>query len=137
MAVDIISLSEGLQGLPPALLAAGAVVVVALALLVHRLVSNTFPGKAPPVDEGIPFVGGLIKFSKVRWRAHPGPCCTLAGPLHPPAAASVAGAGPAGAAATAFPSVPLCTAWAPQCQRRPSQPSNLDAAAPCRARCRS
>ena len=63
---DIISLAEGLQALPlPLQLAVGAVVLL-LTLLVGRVLSNALPGKAPPVDEGIPFVGGLIKFSKVR-----------------------------------------------------------------------
>ncbi|KAL4429571.1 hypothetical protein ABPG77_008620 [Micractinium sp. CCAP 211/92] len=62
--MDAASLSEGLQALPlPALLAA-ATGVVLLAAVVMRVLSNNFPGKAPPVEEGIPFIGGLIKFSK-------------------------------------------------------------------------
>lgn len=64
-AMDAASLSEGLQALPlPALLAV-ATGVVLLAAVVMRVLSNNFPGKAPPVEEGIPFIGGLIKFSKV------------------------------------------------------------------------
>ena len=63
---DIISLAEGLQALPLPLQLAVGVVVLLLTLLVGRVLSNALPGKAPPVDEGIPFVGGLIKFSKVR-----------------------------------------------------------------------
>lgn len=43
---------------------AGALLLAGLTLL--RILGNSLPGKAPPVDEGIPFVGGLIKFSKVR-----------------------------------------------------------------------
>lgn len=63
--MDAASLSEGLQALPlPALLAV-ATGVVLLAAVVMRVLSNNFPGKAPPVEEGIPFIGGLIKFSKV------------------------------------------------------------------------
>ena len=63
--MDAASISEGLQALPlPALLAA-ATGVVLLAAVVMRVLSNNFPGKAPPVEEGIPFIGGLIKFSKV------------------------------------------------------------------------
>jgi hypothetical protein len=66
--MDALSLPDVLQHLPlPALLAAAAV-VVGLSLVILRILTNTFNGKAPPVDEGIPFVGGLIKFSKVRSR---------------------------------------------------------------------
>ena len=61
MAVDIATLSA----LPLPQLIAVSVVVVLLAAIVARVLSNTFNGKAPPIDEGIPFVGGLIKFSKV------------------------------------------------------------------------
>lgn len=64
MPVDIVALTEGLQALPLPQLIAVATGVVVLAALVMRVLSNTFHGKAPPVDEGIPFVGGLIKFSK-------------------------------------------------------------------------
>ena len=67
MPVDIVALTEGLQALPLPQLIAVATGVVVLAALVMRILSNTFHGKAPPVDEGIPFVGGLIKFSKVRF----------------------------------------------------------------------
>ena len=51
----------------PALLV-GATLLALAALVVLRLLSNTFSGKAPPVEEGIPFVGGLIKFTTVRER---------------------------------------------------------------------
>lgn len=44
----------------------GIVAVVALAFaIVLRVVSNSFTGKYPPIYEGIPFVGGLLKFLKV------------------------------------------------------------------------
>ena len=63
--VDLISLAEGLQALSlPLQLAVGSLWLL-LTLLAGRVLSNALPSKAPPVDEGIPFVGGLIKFSKV------------------------------------------------------------------------
>lgn len=65
MAVDLVALSEGLQSLPTGALIGVAIAVVAVAMVAARILTNTFTGKAPPVDEGIPFVGGLIKFSKV------------------------------------------------------------------------
>lgn len=66
MALDLVALSEGLQALPLLHLIAVATGVVLLAAVAMRLLTNTFHGKSPPVEEGIPFVGGLIKFSKVR-----------------------------------------------------------------------
>ena len=65
MAVDMVALTGSLQALPLPQLIAVATGVVFLAALVMRILGNKFHGKAPPVDEGIPFVGGLIKFSKV------------------------------------------------------------------------
>ena len=39
-----------------------------LATLVFlRLIANTFTGRAPPVTEGIPLIGGLLKFSRGPW----------------------------------------------------------------------
>ena len=64
--VDASNLAEGLQALPLPLLVASATGVVLLALIALRVLGNTFHGKAPPVEEGLPFIGGLIKFSKVR-----------------------------------------------------------------------
>lgn len=61
------SLVEAAQQLPLPLLVAAATLLSLAGLLVLRVISNSFPGKAPPVDEGsIPFIGGLLKFSKVR-----------------------------------------------------------------------
>ncbi|PSC68351.1 sterol 14 desaturase [Micractinium conductrix] len=62
--VDASNLAEGLQALPLPLLVASATGVVLLALIALRVLGNTFHGKAPPVEEGLPFIGGLIKFSK-------------------------------------------------------------------------
>lgn len=62
------ALANGLQALPLPYLVAGATGLVLLGMLALRVLQNTVGaklGKAPPVEEGIPFVGGLIKFSKV------------------------------------------------------------------------
>lgn len=48
----------------PTLVALIAVTTVVVAVAV-RILSNTFHGNKPPVEEGIPFIGGLLKFSKV------------------------------------------------------------------------
>ncbi|EFN54386.1 hypothetical protein CHLNCDRAFT_56217 [Chlorella variabilis] len=62
--MELSALSEGLQALPLSLQLASGAAVIFLSLLILRVLSNAFPGAAPPVDEGLPFVGGLIKFSK-------------------------------------------------------------------------
>lgn len=77
--VDAAALMEGLQGVPLPYLVGAALALFAASMLVLRVFANALRGKSPPIDEGIPFVGGLIKFSKVR-------------------AAQEAGAGGAGAA---------------------------------------
>lgn len=38
--------------------------------LVLRVISNSFTFKAPPIFEGFPFVGGLIKFARVSRQSH-------------------------------------------------------------------
>ncbi len=55
----------GLQLAPPAAYAAFTLVVV-LSVIALRLISNKLPSKAPPVFEGLPFIGGIIKFAQVR-----------------------------------------------------------------------
>ncbi|GAB4822084.1 hypothetical protein N2152v2_009130 [Parachlorella kessleri] len=62
--LDLVSLTEGLAALPVTYLVAGSAVLLVATLVVLRVLSNTLTFKAPPVMEGIPFVGGLIKFSK-------------------------------------------------------------------------
>lgn len=63
--LDIAGLVERLQQLPlPAQIGVG-VVVLFLSLIVLRLLSNILVFGKPPVFEGIPYIGGLIKFSKV------------------------------------------------------------------------
>lgn len=52
-------------------------VVLTAALLVGRVLLNTLlNGKRPPIMEGYPFVGGLIKFAQVRALA-PAPWCVM------------------------------------------------------------
>lgn len=43
-------------------------------LFASRLMANLFRGNRPPIHEGIPFVGGLIKFAKVRCDPLPAAC---------------------------------------------------------------
>jgi sterol 14-demethylase len=57
---------DALQALSLPLQVVIGVAAVAVGFVLLRIISNAFPGSAPPVDEGIPFVGGLIKFSKVQ-----------------------------------------------------------------------
>jgi len=50
----------------PLPLAAAVASVAVSVLILLRLASNNLTGNAPPVMEGIPFIGGLLKFIKVR-----------------------------------------------------------------------
>jgi sterol 14-demethylase len=54
--------------------------VVLLAVL--RVLANTFHGSRPPIFEGMPFVGGLMKFAGVRVLFSPC-CCPLTRGRHP------------------------------------------------------
>lgn len=80
------SLLQGGMGDVPMLI--GVLVLVVVVAVVVRVLSNIFHGNRPPVDEGIPFVGGLMKFSKVGWVClcmyvcFPGMCLSL-GTLSP------------------------------------------------------
>ena len=49
---------------PSLLLMAAAGLLVAI--IIHRLLQNSFRGQTPPIFEGIPFIGGLLKFVQVR-----------------------------------------------------------------------
>lgn len=51
---------------PVALLATAAAAVVALVMI--RIMANTFHGSKPPIFEGIPFIGGLMKFAGGPWK---------------------------------------------------------------------
>ena len=53
----------GLTGAP--LVAAALLAGLALAF-VSRALANLFRGNKPPIMEGIPFIGGLLKFTKAR-----------------------------------------------------------------------
>lgn len=55
---------EAIVSSPVALFFTAAAAVVALAVI--RVLANTFHGARPPIFEGIPFVGGLMKFAGVR-----------------------------------------------------------------------
>lgn len=70
--MELAALPDRLAALPLGMQLAGAALATVLFLVVLRLLSNTFHGSAPPVEEGMPFIGGLIKFSKVR-RTREGP----------------------------------------------------------------
>lgn len=48
---------------------AALTLVLLATLIVGRVMSNKFHGNRPPVLEGIPFIGGLQKFVKVRLKA--------------------------------------------------------------------
>lgn len=72
MADQLQAVVAALQALPLAAqvaVAVGSTLVLAVCL---RLLKHTvLRGSAPPVEEGIPFIGGLLKFAKVRgsrWR---------------------------------------------------------------------
>ena len=80
MAVDLSDFDAGLRGLPLPLLYAVGTGIALLALIFLRLISNSLPAKSPPIFEGTPFVGGIIKFIKVRPVLHPLQCC-LKGPF--------------------------------------------------------
>jgi hypothetical protein len=76
MAVEaVMEALAGVSALPPLQLAVlGALAFVALAFA-GRLVQRNLPGKSPPILEGVPFIGGLLKFAGVRAaarRAAPG-----------------------------------------------------------------
>lgn len=51
---------------PIALVITTAAAFVALAVI--RIIANTFHGNRPPIFEGVPFVGGLMKFAGVSAR---------------------------------------------------------------------
>lgn len=63
--IDVQLLHAQLQAMPFPMLVAVAMTAVVAVMFAVRIISNTFHGSSPPVDEGIPFVGGLMKFSKV------------------------------------------------------------------------
>lgn len=65
----VLPVASSLAALPLSALVGIGVLLVAVSLFASRVLANVFRGSAPPVDEGIPFVGGLVKFSKVRGAA--------------------------------------------------------------------
>lgn len=66
MAAIMEALQGVLDGASTMQLAALASVATLVTLVVLRLAQNMMPSGKPPILEGIPYVGGLLKFSKVR-----------------------------------------------------------------------
>jgi hypothetical protein len=64
--MDVAAFTEGLAALPLAALVAVGTSVFLLAVVVLRAAGNHLNTKAPPVFEGVPFVGGIIKFVQAR-----------------------------------------------------------------------
>ncbi len=77
--MDLAAFTEGLAALPLAALVAVGTLVFLLAVVVLRAAGNQLNAKAPPVFEGVPFVGGIIKF--VQARPSPGPGLEFSTPL--------------------------------------------------------
>ena len=75
--MDFAALTEGVAALPPAALYLVGTVVFLLAVAALRVISNQLNAKAPPVFEGIPFVGGIIKFVQARARLRDCQGCCL------------------------------------------------------------
>jgi hypothetical protein len=65
MGVDLGDWSAALGSLPLAMLYAGATALFLLALVALRFIANSLPTKAPPIFEGLPFLGGILKFTSV------------------------------------------------------------------------
>ena len=75
-----------LQALPQAAQIAVGAAAIVLGMVMLRILSVKLTGAAPPCEEGIPFIGGLLKFSKVRG----GRGRRRRGAVAPPAAAAAA-----------------------------------------------
>ncbi len=58
MGLDVTILGQAVSGTQ---LALGAIIVL-VSVIVGRLLQNSLPGNRPPVFEGVPFIGGLMKF---------------------------------------------------------------------------
>ncbi len=65
MAFDLGEFDGSGRGLPLPLLYAVGTGIALLALVVLRVISNSLPAKSPPIFEGTPFIGGIMKFVKV------------------------------------------------------------------------
>jgi sterol 14-demethylase len=60
---DLTILQGKLQDLPLTILLPAAFIIVAATVIVGRLLQNSLlNGKRPPVFEGLPIVGGILKF---------------------------------------------------------------------------
>lgn len=66
MAQELLTLTGAAGSFSPFQLAAMLGVFALLSMFVARVLSSKFPGSKPPIFEGTPFVGGLMKFAGVR-----------------------------------------------------------------------
>lgn len=66
------------SGLSPAALAFVAICAMLGVLVLGVLICRSLPSKAPPVFEGVPLVGGIIKFLKARLANGLHPLCPMA-----------------------------------------------------------
>ena len=62
MGFDVAILGQAVSGTQ---LALGGFIIL-LSVIVGRLFQNSFLGNKPPIFEGVPFIGGLMKFVGVR-----------------------------------------------------------------------
>lgn len=62
---ELAVLADKVLSLSPVVLVALGSAVLILALAVGRVLFNLLPSKRPPVWEGLPFIGGLLKFTGV------------------------------------------------------------------------
>ena len=53
------------SGVSPIQLSVLLAAVALVSLFVGRVLVNKIPGKSPPILEGVPFIGGLLKFAGV------------------------------------------------------------------------
>lgn len=71
------------SGFTPVQLSVLLAVAAVITLFVGRVVANRLPGKTPPILEGFPYVGGLIKFSKVQLASPTAAACSIAAVPYP------------------------------------------------------
>ncbi|PNW86578.1 hypothetical protein CHLRE_02g092350v5 [Chlamydomonas reinhardtii] len=65
---ELAVLADKVLSLSPVVLVALGSAVLILALAVGRVLFNLLPSKRPPVWEGLPFIGGLLKFTGGPWK---------------------------------------------------------------------
>lgn len=65
MTLDLGEFDARVRSMPLPLLYAVGTGVALLALVILRFISNSLPAKSPPIFEGTPYIGGIMKFIKV------------------------------------------------------------------------